>query len=317
MAKTVFFSYSHEDEPYRDQLEKHLAVLRHDGTIEAWHDRRIKAGSEVDVSIDAALESADVILLLVSASFLHSPYCYSKEMTRAMERHDAGDAVVVPVIVRECDWHRAPFGKLLAAPRDGKAITSWANPDEAYADVARKIRALVDEPAKTPTVRKAAAPARAGSSVAAAAARSSNLRLKKTFSDLDKDTFLNEAFAFIANYFEGSLAELSERNPGVDGRFQKVDAHTFVATIYRGGKKQAACSVHLGGGALGSGIRFSNDTSARGNSFNEQLTVVADDHELCLRSMGMASWSSGSEREKLSMTGGAELFWSMLIEHLR
>src|SRR6185503_16598921 len=98
MAK-VFFSYSHDDEQYRDQLEKHLALLKREGLVESWHDRRIRAGSPLAQEIDQQLERADVVLLLVSASFLASDYCYSIEMQRAMERHAAGEATVIPVIV--------------------------------------------------------------------------------------------------------------------------------------------------------------------------------------------------------------------------
>ncbi len=89
MAK-VFFSYSHDDEAYRDQLEKHLALLRHEGLIESWHDRRILAGADLNQVIDDQLNQADVILLLVSASFLSSRYCYSIEMARALERQSRG-----------------------------------------------------------------------------------------------------------------------------------------------------------------------------------------------------------------------------------
>ena len=103
----VFFSYSHDDETFRDQLEKHLAMLKHQGLIESWHDRRISAGSSFEEAIDRELDAADVILLLVSSSFLASAYCYSREMVRAMARHATGAARVVPVIVRPCDWHSA------------------------------------------------------------------------------------------------------------------------------------------------------------------------------------------------------------------
>src|SRR5262245_25912977 len=128
---SVFFSYSHEDEQYRDQLEKHLATLKRQGLIDAWHDRRILAGDDFARQISDELGKANVVLLLVSASFLASDYCFGVEMKRALARHDAGEAHVIPVIVRPCDWHSAPFGRLLAAPRDGKAITTWSNFDEA------------------------------------------------------------------------------------------------------------------------------------------------------------------------------------------
>jgi TIR domain len=69
-------------------------------------------GDEFGDSISAELERADVMLLLVSPEFLASKYCYEIEMTRAMESHDAGEARVIPVVLRHCDWHAALFGKL-------------------------------------------------------------------------------------------------------------------------------------------------------------------------------------------------------------
>lgn len=83
----VFFSYSHKDEALRDRLEVHLTMLKREGIIETWHDRRITAGDEFAGVIDARLESADLILLLVSADFLNSNYCFDVEMKRALERH--------------------------------------------------------------------------------------------------------------------------------------------------------------------------------------------------------------------------------------
>ncbi len=144
MAK-LFFSYSHVDEALRDRLEVHLSLLKHQGLIETWHDRRITAGSDLDMAISENLEAADVILLLVSADFIASKYCFSLEMKRALERHAEGTARVIPVILNSCDWHSAPFKKLLAAPKDGKAVTSWANQEEAWTDVARQVRSAVEE----------------------------------------------------------------------------------------------------------------------------------------------------------------------------
>lgn len=122
---TLFFSYSHADEALRDQLEKQLAMLKRQGAIETWHDRRIGAGSDFGSEIDDHVNKDDIILLLVSSDFLASDYCYDREMLRAMERHKAGEAVVIPVILRACDWHNAPFGKLNAVPRDGRPVTLW------------------------------------------------------------------------------------------------------------------------------------------------------------------------------------------------
>ena len=144
-ALDVFFSYSHKDEELRDALETHLAQLKRDGAIRTWHDRKIDAGEEWKGEIEASLESADLILLLISPDFIASEFCYVREMTRAIERHGAGEARVIPIILRPCDWQSAPFGKLQGLPKDVRPITSWANADEAYLDVAQGIRAAVEK----------------------------------------------------------------------------------------------------------------------------------------------------------------------------
>jgi len=136
---TLFFSYSHKDESLSDELELHLVMLKREGLIEAWHDRRILAGDVLDRSIDAKLESADVILLLISPDFLHSKYCYDVEVKRAMERHECGECRVIAVILRPCDWKSTPFAKLLLTPKDGKPITKWPDRDEAFLDVVQHI----------------------------------------------------------------------------------------------------------------------------------------------------------------------------------
>jgi len=108
--------------------------------VEFWHDRKIEAGNEWAKEIDANLESADVILLLVSADFLASDYCYCKEMDRALERHKNGLAKVIPVILRPCEWQEAPFSHIQALPQDTRPVTLWSNRDEAYTNIARGIR---------------------------------------------------------------------------------------------------------------------------------------------------------------------------------
>lgn len=143
-AIEVFFSYAREDEDLRDELEKHLSILRQ-GVITGWHDREIGAGKEWEGEVDTHLNTARVILLLVSPDFMASDYCWSVEVKRAMERHETGEARVIPVILRPVDWEGAPFCKLQALPTDAKPVTTWANRDEAFLDVARGIRAAVEE----------------------------------------------------------------------------------------------------------------------------------------------------------------------------
>ncbi|WP_229755036.1 toll/interleukin-1 receptor domain-containing protein [Pseudomonas koreensis] len=218
MAK-IFFSYSHDDEALRDQLEKHLASLKHEGAVESWHDRRILPGENLDASIDSQIDSAEVILLLVSASFLSSHYCYSIEMQRALERHAKGECKVVPVILRACDWSHSPLGKLMAVPRDGKPITSWTNPDEAFTDVVRQIRLLVQEVSRSAEnstsqglFQGTPSTSVSGSIAPSDVIRSSNLRLRKSFTDFDKDQFAHASFEYMRRFFENSLIELEARN---------------------------------------------------------------------------------------------------------
>jgi formylglycine-generating enzyme required for sulfatase activity len=139
MAAKVFFSYAHEDQDLRDRLEEHLSILKRMGKISTWHDRRIGAGREWAGVISEELESADIILLLISASFLNSEYCYSVEMDRALERHKQGNATVIPIILRPALWETAPFGKLQALPLDAKPVTKWRNRDDAFKNIASGI----------------------------------------------------------------------------------------------------------------------------------------------------------------------------------
>lgn len=141
----VFASYSHQDERLHDELLKHLSPLIREGLIEHWHDREITAGKEFGTEIDISLNSADLILLLVSPDFISSDYCWGKEMARALELHKAGEARVIPIILRPTDWQYSPFASLLALPTDGKAITTWTNRDEGLLSAARGIRAAVRE----------------------------------------------------------------------------------------------------------------------------------------------------------------------------
>ena len=134
-AVEVFFSYAHEDAELRKRLEQHFSFLKREKMISQWYDDEIKAGQEWRGEIEAHLNSADVILLLISAAFAASDFCFSTEMNRAMERHDAGEAVVVPILLHPCDWQKAPFAKLQALPGGDEAISEWANVEKALYEV--------------------------------------------------------------------------------------------------------------------------------------------------------------------------------------
>lgn len=144
MPISIFISYAHRDEELKNELLKQLSPLVNEGLITTFDDRALPAGAEVDPAIAGKLEAADLILLMVSADFMASKYCYGIEMKRAVERHDAKEARVIPVILRDVEWRTSPFGKLLAVPTDGKPVDgARKRRDKALKDVASQIRAVV------------------------------------------------------------------------------------------------------------------------------------------------------------------------------
>jgi T3SS (YopN, CesT) and YbjN peptide-binding chaperone 3/TIR domain len=151
----VFYSYSHEDAAMMQSVRSHLAMLRRSGLIEEWFDRDIEAGQQWRVEIAEELERADLVLLLVSADFLNSDFCYEEEMTRALERANEGATRVVAVLLRPvAGWEDSPFAHLQVTPQDGRAVTTWPNQDEALADVASRVKRVVERirDEQTPTI---------------------------------------------------------------------------------------------------------------------------------------------------------------------
>lgn len=139
MAVKIFFCYAREDEFLLNKLKTHLKPLQRQGLIDVWHDRDISAGTEWEPEITKHLNEAEIILLLVSPDFMNSDYCYGIEMKRALEKYEAGEAHVLPIILRPTLWKLTPFAGLTALPLDGKPVTSWLDMDEAWLNVTQGI----------------------------------------------------------------------------------------------------------------------------------------------------------------------------------
>jgi hypothetical protein len=147
----LFYSYSHKDEEWRDELEKQLIILQRNEEIEQWHDRRIAPGDAWEPAIVEHLHNADIILLLISPDFLASDFCYNNEMKRAMERNKAGEARVIPVMLRTvANWRDTPFAELQGLPKDMKPVRKWGDTDEAFANIAEGISRVVRELKRRP-----------------------------------------------------------------------------------------------------------------------------------------------------------------------
>jgi hypothetical protein len=139
----IFFSYAHEDEKLMHFVRRHLVVFDHEGILSKWYDGKILAGQDWAGEIDQHLFYSGIILLFISAHFFDSKYCYKVEMPPALRRHEAGEAVVIPVILRPCAWDTAPFRHLKAVPADGRPITEWPNRDVACLNAALSIVEVV------------------------------------------------------------------------------------------------------------------------------------------------------------------------------
>ncbi len=312
----VFFSYSHKDEEMRDELEVHLTMLKRQGLIESWHDRRISAGDEFAGVIDENLDKSNIILLLVSPYFLASDYCYDVELQRAMEKHAEGTARVIPVILDPCDWQNASVGHLLAIPQDGKPISKYPNKHDAFLEIVTAIREIAQEAGikqGQPEILPSPSLQLDGSQ-GAILPRSSNLRVKKSFTDQDRDEFLEDTFEYIAKFMEGTLLELEKRNNELTTKFRIIDANHFTASIYKNGQSVSSCKIWLGG-VFGKGIAYSSDITSGDNSMNDSLGVEDDGNTLYLKPM--MSYSSMGKETQLSQEGAAEHFWEELIQPLQ
>ena len=143
MGIKVFFSYSHHDSKQAQEFLKHLTLLKKNKSIECWYDREMNPGQDVDKTIRYELNSADLLIALVSANYLDSYYCYEKEMKSAMKRRARNQAEVIPIILSPCDWKDSIFKGLLASPKDGKPISGWDDPNEAYLDAVNAIKKVI------------------------------------------------------------------------------------------------------------------------------------------------------------------------------
>lgn len=172
-------------------------------------------------------------------------------------------------------------------------------------------------PRKSTSASPEAGPAKPGDVAPFSASqpiRSSNVKLKKEFTDHDRDEFLEKAFEYIANFFEGSLAELQAQNPGITGKFRRIDGDRFTAIVYRDGKQASACGIRREGtGRLFSrSIAYSDDPGST-NSFNESLSAADDGDQMFLKALGTSMTMSGRPKAPLTMNDAAEILWGLFV----
>lgn len=315
---TAFISYSHRDETFRQELETHLSPLRRQGLLSVWYDRRITPGDHVDDTISEHLEAADLILMLISADFVASEYCYAREMARALERHQAKKARAISIICRPCNFEGLPFARFLLLPTDGKAVSLWSDRDAAWVDVVKGIRtALTSGTAGGAGATPNTAPTVEAPSSSPHRPRSAE-RLPRTYTDLDKHDFLEASFERMWAAMEASATDLEAENSQITVRRLRIDAQSFSIRIFLNGTEVAGGSVFHGGGHFGRDqICFSSDSSAPRNSINEWFGVEVADDGLVLKSGGMLDMHFGGRKATLSADEAASQLWDHLIDMVK
>lgn len=238
-----------------------------------------------------------------------------------MEKHEAGTARVVPIILHPCDWQSAPFGKLKALPHDGRPVSTFAIHHEALLQIATAIREAAAAPASSAASRQRDVSAPAVSQRRDRAERPrgtrSPVRIAKTFTQKDRDDFLEATFEFIATYFEESLSALERDHAEVETRFRRIDANAFTATVYMRGSVAAACKVRYSiDRGFAHGIAYSSDPGSD-SSYNELLSLTDDRHSISLKPLGMAAYETGLDADRpMAEEEGAEYYWRLFIRAL-
>jgi hypothetical protein len=227
--------------------------------------------------------------------------------------------MLLPVILRPCDWKSTPFGTLLVTPTDGRPITKFPDYDEAFLEVTNAIKAALDSRTHgAPQSRPESLSRAMGTANSAVSSpRSSNLRIRKTFTDAERDEFLDETFEYMANFFENSLAELMSRHVELKTTFKRIDATQFTATVYRDGSEISRCQIWFSGSrTFSGGIAYSQSNVMGVNAFNESLQVGEDQEGLFVKPL-MAMGSTVNQSKKMTSEGASEYYWSLFIEPLQ
>lgn len=313
MSMKVFISYSHKDAVAAVRLHTQLASFRREGRLDAWFDRRIIPGYSIDKEIARELESCGLFLMLVSPDFLASDYCVNREMRRALERHHAGEARVVPIIVESSsDWRSSPLGELKALPRDGKPISEWPNENSAYMDIVNGLRRILDvDPGVSRSTFYNPAVRRTGETQSGAG----RYRVQRDFDQIDRAEFRDRAFRVIRDHFKKAIAEIDSIDD-VRGRFEADGANSFRCTVVNRARNRNRGTAHIAmycasdGPNLGD-IYWSFSEYASANQANGMLNVNADEYELYLSSL-MGIGFPG-DRERLTAEEAAERVWAEFL----
>ena len=142
-SPSLFISYSHKDERFRDELRGALTPYERTGRLKIWDDTCIMPGQKWENEILSKLEDADIVVFLISNHFIRSDYCFQKEMQVARERDNTGKSAIVPIVVRACRYDQLELGQLQAILPNGKPIGEHKNRDAAWVEVTKQLDKVI------------------------------------------------------------------------------------------------------------------------------------------------------------------------------
>lgn len=245
--KKIFISYSHLDADYRTALETHLSTLKRNGHIDSWSDRKIVAGQDWEEEIDSNLDSADMVLFLVSPDLLASEYCSGIELSKALQMHVEGRAAVVPIIIRHCDWKDSRLGRFQALPEDGNPISAWGDRDKGWLGVVEGLKKILKAQGST--------------------AKSHAISVRGI-------GHLNESFLESLNDTEIELAHRRANKVALDDVFVSPDLRLIDAELDNSTRTiEASALIHRGGWQLIFGDEQSGKTTLAKHYFRELVAA--------------------------------------------
>lgn len=142
----IYMAYarSNDDEEFVRQFKKMLKQLGRLPKVTCF-DIGISAGTEWRKKKQGQLETADIILLLVSWTFLDSDYCVSTELGQAIESHKSGRSRVIPIILQKCPWEDTQLNDLEPLPKDGPPFEEWPSWAQALNNTYEGIKQVIKE----------------------------------------------------------------------------------------------------------------------------------------------------------------------------
>lgn len=308
----AFISYSHKDEVYLERLKVHLAQMKREGLINEWTDKEIHAGDSLDDTISNALASSEIFLALVSPDYIASNYCYDKEFETAQKMQEEGKLIIVPIIVEPCDWHKTPYGKLKAVPKDGKAVSEWTNPNNAFLNVIDELRRL--------TTSKSTLSVQSIPSSNTHERMVRNYKVKKYFSEVDTYNFKEESYGEIKKYFHSSILELDSIE-NLQARFTNEGKGFFTCLISNRSNNEN-CFITIQTGIDGQkhfgdlSYSFSDQISGNSVQVGKVYKIENDDYDqFWIKNSQMFGYNNNSN-SRFSAHQVAEEIWNEFISQV-